>query len=83
MRLQLEQNIERNSKVKKHLQSEIYSFEGLNLIYIRIIGRYGEENSWSKLMIYLKENQILSDNTRFIGLSFDDPNVTNIGQCRF
>lgn len=54
LRLQLEQNIERNSKVKKHLQSEIYSFEGLNLIYIRIIGRYGEENSWSKLMIYLK-----------------------------
>lgn len=83
LRLQLEQNIERNSKVKKHLQSEICSFEGLNLIYIRIIGRYGEENSWSKLMIYLKENQILSDNTRFIGLSFDDPNVTNIGQCRF
>lgn len=87
LQLQLEQNIERNSEVKKYLQSEICSFEGLNLVYIRVIGKYGEENSyktaWSKLMIYLKENQVLSDETRFIGLSFDDPNVTNIRQCRF
>lgn len=69
------------------IQSEVFHFEGLELAYIRIFGKYGEtesyETAWSKLMKFLKENQALTPETRFIGLSFDDPNVTNHGQCRF
>lgn len=68
-------------------QSEVCYFEGLELVYIRIFGKYGEaepyETAWNKLMRFLKENQALTPETRFIGLSFDDPNVTNHGQCRF
>ena len=67
--------------------SEICEEEDLNLIYIRIVGQYGEEmpykTAWDKLMKFLKEKQALSAATRFIGLSFDDPNVTIAGQCRF
>ena len=72
---------------KKNLQSEINNFEGLELVYIRIFGKYGEtesyEMAWNKLIGFLNENQALTPATRFIGLSFDDPNVTDPNQCRF
>ncbi|WP_042367723.1 AraC family transcriptional regulator [Bacteroides neonati] len=72
---------------RSSLQSEVCHFEGLELAYIRIFGKYGEtesyETAWNKLMLFLKDNQALTRETRFIGLSFDDPNVTNHGQCRF
>lgn len=72
---------------RSSLQSEVCHFEGLELVYIRIFGKYGEaepyETTWSKLMKFLKDNQALTPETRFIGLSFDDPNVTNHRQCRF
>lgn len=67
--------------------AEICHFEGLDLIYIRIMGKYGAEVSyetvWNKLIAFLKANQAISKETRFIGLSFDDPNVTHSNQCRF
>lgn len=72
---------------RSSLPSEICIFEGLELVYIRIFGKYGEEEpyekAWSKLIRFLKDNQALTPDTRFIGLSFDDPNVTNHNLCRF
>lgn len=72
---------------RSSIQSEVCNFEGLELVYIRIFGKYGEvepyETAWNKLIRFLKENQTLTRETRFIGLSFDDPNVTNYNQCRF
>lgn len=72
---------------RSNLQSEVCHFEGLELVYIRIFGKYGEtepyEMAWNKLMLFLKDNQALTRETRFVGLSFDDPNVTNYNQCRF
>ena len=72
---------------RSSLQAEICYFEGFELVYIRIFGKYGEaepyEIAWNKLMLFLKDNQALTLETRFIGLSFDDPNVTNYNQCRF
>ena len=72
---------------QNQISSEIHLFEGLELVYIRIIGKYGEELSykaaWNKLIAFLEANQARSDETRFIGLSFDDPNVTDPNQCRF
>ena len=72
---------------RSDIQSKICYFDGLELVYIRIFGKYGKaepyETAWSKLMKFLKDNQALTPETRFIGLSFDDPNVTNHGQCRF
>ena len=72
---------------RSSLQAEICYFEGLELVYIRIFGKYGEaepyEIAWNKLMLFLKDNQALTLETRFIGLSFDDPNVTNYNPGRF
>lgn len=72
---------------KTNLHSRICHFEGLELVYIRIFGKYGEEETyetgWNKLIGFLKENEVLTPDTRFIGLSFDDPNVTDPNQSRF
>ena len=69
------------------VSAEICQFEGLELVYIRIMGKYGVgesyETAWNKLIAFLKTNQAISKETRFIGLSFDDPNVTHSNQCRF
>lgn len=77
----------KNSGNRNNLQPEINNFEELELVYIRIFGKYGEtesyETAWNKLIGFLNENQALTPATRFIGLSFDDPNVTDPNQCRF
>lgn len=38
---------------------------------------------WSKLGRFLKENHLLNESTRWIGLSFDDPAFTNQEHCWF
>ncbi|MDR0748749.1 MAG: AraC family transcriptional regulator [Tannerellaceae bacterium] len=72
---------------QNHLQSEICEEGDLELVYIRIIGKYGEDEpyeiAWNKLIRFLKDKQVLSKETRFIGLSFDDPNITKSEYCRF
>ena len=69
------------------LQSEISEEDDLELVYIRIFGKYGESDSydtaWSKLVNFLKDNQALSEETRFIGISFSNPHVTKSEQCRY
>ena len=59
----------------------------MELVYIRIFGKYGEtepyEIAWNKLMSFPGENKAITDEIRFIGLSFDDLNVTKDNQCRF
>jgi len=72
---------------QSHLHAEIQDIEELELVYIRILGKYGEDEpyktAWSKLVGFLRTNHALLKNTRFIGISFDDPNITQNNQCRF
>ncbi len=59
----------------------------MHLVYIRIIGPYGDPESynraWKKLTAYLMARCWLTSETRWIGLSFDDPHVTDPEHCRF
>lgn len=72
---------------QNNIPVEIIKEEELELVYMRIVGKYGEEDpyktAWSKLVKFLKINDALSKNTRFIGISFDDPNITEQHKCRF
>lgn len=76
-----------SSSAQNHLPLEVVDEKELSLAYIRIIGKYGEtdpyEKAWNKLTCFLQNNRMLSEETRFIGLSFDDPNITVPNQCRF
>lgn len=77
----------KSSRGGQDMSSEVCDVESLELVYIRIVGKYGEDASyneaWKKLVNFLSENQALSPMTRFIGISYDDPNVTKSEQCRF
>lgn len=70
-----------------NLRPEIIEEEMIEIVYIRIFGKYGEPESyttaWNKLIKFLKTNRALSRQTRFIGISFDDPNITKHNHCRF
>ena len=69
------------------LHPNFVNIEKKNLVYIRIIAKYGSEldyrTAWKKLWQYAKQKNIVSENSEFIGLSFDDPNITSHEQCRF
>lgn len=83
----LQDYVKSSGNNQQSFPSEICEEKDIDLVYIRILGRYGDEEpyatAWSNLIRFLKDNQALSEKTRFIGLSFDDPNVTNPGYCRF
>ena len=59
----------------------------MHVAYIRIIGPYGEKESyergWGSLCDFLKECTLQSSATRWFGISFDDPTVTQKKRCRF
>lgn len=71
----------------QNLLSEICEVEDMELVYMRIIGKYGEDKTyteaWDKLVGFLSQNQALSPETHFIGISHDNPHVTRSEQCRF
>ena len=86
LHLRLESMVRDNGN-RQELPLEIVEEEALELVYIRIIGHYGEEEpyakAWGKLIQFIKSNKAITDDTRFIGISFDDPNITQPNQCRF
>ena len=54
-------------------------------VYIPVLGKYGGENfddAWTELIEYITENKLLNDKTRYLGIYFDDPKVTEENQCR-
>lgn len=56
------------------------------LLYIRIIDKYGAEaynTAWAKLLQYASKMGCLNGKNEFIGLCFDDPNITSHDKCRF
>ncbi len=69
------------------LSPEIRFIEKKDLVYIRIIAKYGEpfafETAWEKLWKHAKKKGVLNGRNEYIGLSFDDPNITKPDQCRF
>ncbi len=87
LQTQLEGSVKSSGNRQRQLDPAVCEEEDLELVYIRILGKYGEkeayETAWSKLIQFLKSNYALSKATRFIGISFDDPNVTKHEQCRF
>ena len=68
-------------------EPEVLLFPTMHVAYIRIIGPYGEEESyergWGSLCDFLKEHTLQSSATRWFGISFDDPTVTQKKRCRF
>lgn len=71
----------------EELHPDFRIIEQKNLVYTRIIDWYGSPKSyakaWKELGKYARENNLINSDTEYIGLSFDDPTITNPENCRF
>lgn len=69
------------------LTPEFRIIEQKHLVYNRVIDTYGASDSyqkaWQELGEYAHKNQLVNDDTEFIGLCFDDPTITASENCRF
>ncbi|QZT37256.1 AraC family transcriptional regulator [Halosquirtibacter xylanolyticus] len=69
------------------LHPEIRYEEDKLLAYIRIISKYGShkayDEAWERLGKFVSEHRLFNGQTEAIGLSFDDPNITQNEKCRF
>ncbi len=66
---------------------EIRMVKDISYVYIRIIDVYGTPKSyniaWGKVFSFALQNQIIHEQTEYLGLSFDDPTITSPDRCRF
>lgn len=56
------------------------------VIYTRLCGNYSTndyDSAWSQLWNYVKVNKLFSAGIENIGISYDDPKVTEGGKCRY
>lgn len=88
---------EPHSSIVKHIQElkkredvfelinakmQIRRFDRMNLLYDRFIGNYSDlSDFWEKFCTAAEEKKLLNEHTRFIGVSYDDPLVTDENRC--
>ncbi len=79
--------LQKSNKMKtKNLKPKIKDIDPLTVIYVNSIGAYegkGTEEAWNKVCALLKQNRFFGRHTAFIGISHDDPNVTEAEKLRY
>jgi AraC family transcriptional regulator len=68
------------------LKPKIVDRKSIKVIYIRLIGNYQTNDygqAWEKLFKFVKEKHLFSFNQEYIGISYDDPNVTETNKCQY
>lgn len=87
LRLKLNGYVKSSGKRLEDVPARICEINNMELVYIRILGKYGEEEpyktAWHKLVRFLKTSNALTKHTQYIGISFDDPNITRNNPYRF
>jgi len=78
---------ETNGKPFADLSLRICKISSKHVLYIRIMDEYGSpevySNAWRKLYTYSVLNNLFNESSESLGISFDDPSVTDSGKCRF
>ncbi len=67
-------------------EPQILEIPNKEVIYIQIIGEYGNENYnkvWDELGNFVKEKKLFSTGMESFGISYDDPSVTKKEKCRY
>lgn len=70
----------------KKLKPKFRELKPLRVIYVNSIGPYGEqgtEQSWEKVCHFAEQKRLFGRATEFIGISHDDPGVTDSGKLRY
>jgi len=79
--LKMEQKME-----TKNLKPKIKELEPVKVIYVNSIGAYedkGTEDAWNKVCKFAEQNRFFDRHTAFIGISHDDPKVTEADKLRY
>ncbi len=83
----LSSKLSKPKRTSIELKPKIIELMPKNLVYIRIIAKYGStldyKTAWNKLIAFAKDKNLINKNSEYIGLSFDDPNITEEDRCRF
>jgi len=65
---------------------KMVALESKTVIYIQITGEYGNANygdTWNRLWGFVKAHSLFTAGMESIGLSHDDPNITDSEKCRY
>lgn len=77
----------RSQKSIVPLTPVVKEMEAKKIVYVRIVDWYGSPEAylqaWKSLGQFAQENNLVDRNTEFIGLSFDNPTITEPQNCRF
>lgn len=72
-------------KYLKDIQPKIKTIKAKRMIYAQSLGAYDESSSraWQQVCEYAKQKRLFGFRTEFIGISFDDPTVTDSEKLRY
>ncbi len=74
-----------NPTEMKTMQAKIKTLEEIKLISARATGAYADSaaQAWGQMMKFAYSNKLMKPHIKMIGISHDDPNVTQAGQIRY
>jgi AraC family transcriptional regulator len=69
----------------KNLKPKIKIIKEKKVIYTRATGAYNEsaKNAWDKVCSFAQKNHLFGFGTEFIGISYDDPTITEAENLRY
>jgi len=73
-------------KTKVELKPKIKELKGQQVIYVSSVGPYsgqGTEDAWNKVCEFAEKKKLFGYKTAFIGISHDDPEVTEAEKLRY
>jgi AraC family transcriptional regulator len=80
------QFIQKENTMKMELKPKIKEISSKKVIYIQVIEAYGGEKTakaWEKLWAFVKEKKLYSFGMESLGVSHDDPGITDADKCRY
>ncbi len=78
--------INKEDTLKMELKPKIKEISTKKVLYIQVIEAYGGEKTakaWEKLWAFIKEKKLYSFGMESIGVSHDDPSITDTDKCRY
>lgn len=75
-----------NQEILPDMKSKFVHLESFKVVYIECNQGYKPEiiaPAWNKLLVFMKEKKLFGWNTRCIGISLDDPQITDPDRCRY
>lgn len=74
-----------NIKDQLTIEPKIKNIEPISVIYTQSLGPYGESASkaWETVCTYASEKKLFGFKTQFIGISHDDPTITDEAKLRY